>query len=382
MLPVNEPVLGGREAEYVNECLRSGWISSSGRFIDEFERKWSSYCGMRHGVAMCNGTAALHASVACLRMNPGDAVIMPTFTIISCALAVLYNGGQPLLVDSDPLTWTMDVTQLERRIGEARRTHRVRAIMAVHIYGHPVDMDPVRELAERYNIAVVEDAAEAHGAEYLCNRESARPEWKRCGGLGDISVFSFYANKPVTTGEGGMLLTQDDEYADAARRFRNLCFEPGRRFQHRELGHNFRMTNLQAAIGVAQVERIQAIIAKKRLIGAGYSDRLSEIDGVQLPVEMQWAKQIYWMYGIVLDPARGMDAETCARKLSELAIETRPFFLGMHAQPVLQEKGFFRGECYPVADRIARYGLYLPSGLSLTDDHMDQVTDALRKVLA
>ena len=367
MIPVNEPLLGDRELEYVTECIRTGWISSAGHFIEEFEQKWAAYCGMKYGVAVSNGTTALQVAVGCIGLEPGDEVIMPTFTIISCALAVLYNGGVPVLVDCDPCTWCMDVSQTEARI-----TPRTRAIMPVHIYGHPADMDLISELARRHGLVVIEDAAEAHGAEY---------KGRKCGGLGDISCFSFYANKIITTGEGGMVLTNDAGYAEKARSLRNLCFRKERRFYHTELGHNFRLTNLQAAVGLAQLERIDELLARKRWMGQAYMERLRGIPGLQLPPEEPWAKNVYWMYGVVLDEDRGMDAEQFGRRLADEGVMTRPFFLGMHEQPVLKERGLFHGQCYPVAERIARQGLYLPSGLALTEPQLHQVCAALRRVL-
>ena len=376
MIPVNEPLIGEREIEYVNECLRTGWISSAGRFIEEFEEKWAAYCGMKYGIAVINGTAALQVVFACIDLKPGDEVIMPTFTIISCALAVVYNGGVPVLVDSDPHTWCMDVSQVEAKI-----TSRTHAIMPVHIYGHPVDMDPLIALAEKYNLSVIEDAAEVHGAEYLSGRHTAQATWRRCGGLGDISTFSFYANKLITTGEGGMVLTNDQTIAEKARSLRNLCFRPEKRFLHTELGHNFRLTNLQAALGLAQLERIEEIIAKKRWMGQAYTERLTDICGLQLPVEEPWARQVYWMYGIVLDEACGMDAVEFARRLKAEGIDTRPFFLGIHEQPVFHKKGLFIDEHYPVAESIARQGLYLPSGLALTESQVDKVCEAVSKVI-
>jgi perosamine synthetase len=271
----------------------------------------------------------------------------------------------------------MDVSQLAARI-----TPRTRAIMPVHIYGHPVDMDAVTSLAKQHGLLVIEDAAEAHGAEYLSGRDSTNPVWRRCGGLGEISIFSFYANKLVTTGEGGMVLTNDPLIAEQARSLRNLCFKRERRFYHTELGHNFRLTNLQAAIGLAQIERMSETIAKKRRIGETYSQRLKHIPGIQLPVEEPWARQVYWMYGLVLDESTGMDAIEFARRLLAEGIETRPFFLGMHEQPVFTGMGLFKGEKYPVAERIARQGLYLPSGLTLTEAQIDEVCRAVEKILA
>lgn len=376
MIPVNEPLLGERELEYVTECVRSGWISSAGRFIEEFESKWSEYCGMKYGVAVCNGTTALQVAMGCVGLKPSDEVIMPSFTIISCALPIIECGAIPVLVDSDPETWCMDVSQIEAKI-----TLRTRAIMPVHIYGHPVDMDRILMLAKKYNLFVIEDAAEVHGAEYLSGRDGEKPTWMRCGGMGHISAFSFYANKLITTGEGGMVLTNDSILAERARSLRNLCFRPERRFYHTELGYNYRMTNMQAALGLAQLQRFDEIIAKKRWMGQAYTERLMDIPSLQLPVEKPWAKQVYWMYGLVLDAKTGMDAVAFAKKLDALGVQTRPFFLGMHEQPVFWERGLFKEERYPVAERIAKHGLYLPSGLALTEAQLEETCKAVRKVL-
>jgi perosamine synthetase len=376
MIPVNQPLLGEREMEFVTECVRTGWISSAGRFIEEFENQWAAYCGMKFGVAVSNGTTALQVAISCLDLEAGDEVIMPSFTIISCAMAIVEHGLVPVLVDSDPRTWCMDVSQIEARI-----TNRTRAIMAVHIYGHPVDMDPLLALAKKHNLMVIEDAAEAHGAEYLSGLNGASASWKRCGGMGHISTFSFYANKLITTGEGGMVLTSDSVIAEKARSLRNLCFRPERRFFHTELGYNYRMTNMQAALGVAQLERFDQIIAKKRRMGAEYTKRLQEIPGMQLPVEESWAKQVYWMYGLVLDESTGMDAIEFARRLDAEGVQTRPFFLGMHEQPVFWARGLFKGERYPVAERIAKQGLYIPSGLALTNAQLEETCSVVKRIL-
>ena len=376
MIFVNEPLLGQRELEYVSECVHTGWISSAGRFIEEFEKQWATYCGRRHGIAVSNGTVALQLAAACLGLKPGDEVIMPTFTIISCALAVVYNGGVPVFVDCDPRTWCMDVDQVKSKI-----TERTRAIMPVHIYGHPVDMDPILDLAERHGLAVVEDAAEVHGAEYLSGRGTTHPAWRRCGSFGTLSCFSFYANKLITTGEGGMVLTDDTELAEKTRSLRNLCFQAGRRFHHEELGFNFRLTNLQAALGLAQVERIEEIIARKRSMGQEYNRCLAGIKGLQLPVEEPWARNVYWMYGVVLSEETGMDATVFGQRLKQQGIETRPFFLGLHEQPVFHQRELFLGERYPVTERIARQGLYLPSGLALTAEQISRVCEAVHEVL-
>lgn len=367
MILVSEPVLGENEFNNVLDCLRSGWISSAGDFVEQFERDWAKYCGMKHGIAVANGTAALEIAVGCLELKPGDEVIMPSFTIISCIQAVIYNGLKPVLIDCEPDTWCIDVSQIERKV-----TPKTKAIMAVHMYGHPVDMDPIIELAERYGLKVIEDAAEVHGGEY---------KGRKCGGIGDISCFSFFANKIVTTGEGGMVLTNNDSYANRARSLRNLCFEPGRRFVHKELGYNYRLTNLQAAIGVAQVQRIDQLVEKKIKIGTYYLNKLRGTDGLQLPVERAWAKNVYWMFGIVIDETTGESANTFASKMRARGVETRPFFLGMHSQPCIMVGEVDPSEKYPITDRIAQQGLYIPSGLNLTPEIQDTVVEAMLDVL-
>jgi perosamine synthetase len=377
MIPVNEPLLGKREEELVLECLRTGWISSAGKFIENFEQRWAAYCGKRYGIAVSNGTAALQLALACIGLKPGDEVILPTFTIISCALAVIYNGGVPVLVDSDPRTWCMDVDQVKDKISD-----KTRAIMPVHIYGHPVDVDPLLNLAEKHDYALIEDAAEAHGAEYLVGHNTRDSVWRRCGSFGKLSCFSFYANKLVSTGEGGLVLTDDLALADRARSLRNLCFQSNRRFYHEELGFNFRLTNLQAALGVAQLERIDEIVARKRWMGQTYNRFLKDIDGLKLPPEEPWARNVYWMYGVVLSEKIGMDASRFAQLLEQRGIETRPFFLGMHEQPAFHKRGLFVGENYPIAERLARRGLYLPSGLALTEEQLTVVCEAVRELLS
>lgn len=368
MIPVAEPQVTERDIELVNEAMKSGWISSTGKFLDLFEERWADYCGMPHGIAVSNGSVALDVAVSLLDLKPGDEVIMPTFTIVSPAQSVVRAGGVPVLVDSDSRNWQMDTTRIEAKV-----TARTRAILVVHIYGHPADMDPILDIARRYNLIVIEDAAEVHGAEY---------KGKRCGGLGDISTFSFYANKLVTTGEGGMVLVRTPEMAERARSLRNLCFQKKQRFLHTELGYNFRLTNLQAALGVGQIERMDQIVARKRSIAARYHELLADVDGIVLPVEEAWAQNVYWVYGVVLDNDTGLTALQLSEKLQRRDVETRPFFLGMHEQPVFQQMGLFSSEQYPVAERLARQGFYIPSGLTISDQQINDVATALRECLA
>ena len=376
MINVSEPLVTELDVRLIEDAARSGWISSAGRFIDEFEQGWAEYCGRSYGVAVSSGTAALQVAVTALDLNEGDEVIMPTFTIISCALAVVQAGGVPVLVDCDPRTWCMDVAQVEAKVSE-----RTRAIMPVHIYGHPVDMDPLLDIAARHNLAIIEDAAEAHGARYQRDRGEQDAHWAKCGSFGTMSCFSFYANKLITTGEGGMILTDDPSIAATARSLRNLCFEPGRRFRHERLGFNFRLTNLQAALGVAQLSRIEEIVERKRWLGQTYSEHLGGLAGVQLPVEEPWAKSVYWMYGVVIDETYGPATAVADALRERHGVDTRPFFLGMHQQPALRHLDLSDTGEFPVADRIAEQGLYLPSGVGLTEEQVAEVCESVRSVL-
>lgn len=367
-IPVNEPLLNGNEKEYLLECIDTGWISSEGPFVKKFEQKFAARVGRKHGIAVCNGTAAIDAAVDALDIGPGDEVIMPTFTIISCINQIVRSGATPVLVDSHPVTWNMDVSQVEDRI-----TPRTKAIMIVHIYGLPVDVDPILDIAKRHGLKVIEDAAEMHGQTY-----KGRP----CGSFGDISTFSFYPNKHVTTGEGGMIVTDDDLLAETCRNLRNLCFQSHKRFVHERLGWNLRMTNMQAALGLAQTERLDEFITIKRAMGAYYTELLSDIKGIQLPLsKTDYADNSYWVYGLVLDESTGFDAETAMKRLKEKGVGTRPFFYPMHQQPVLMKMLFFNGENYPVAERMYRQGFYIPSGMALTSSQMERIAIAVTEVL-
>jgi perosamine synthetase len=376
MIPVNEPLLNGNEKKYLNECIDSGWVSSEGPFVKRFEQQMSAAVGRRHGISVCNGTAALELAVAALGLEPGDQIVMPTFTIISCAAAIVRYGCVPLLVDSDPVTWNMDVEQLKKKIEneiKVKGNKKLKAIMVVHIYGLPVDMDPVLELAQRYGLKVIEDAAEMHGQTYR-----GRP----CGSLGDLSIFSFYPNKHITTGEGGMVIVDDAFLAERCRSLRDLCFQPHKRFVHDELGFNFRMTNMQAALGVAQLERLNEFVQRKRRMGRRYTDLLRWVEGLELmPEATDYAENIYWVYGMVLKDDVPFDAKEAMRRLGEKGIGTRPFFWPMHEQPVLQKMGLFGGETYPVAERLAQRGFYIPSGMALTDEQMEAVAEAVKDLM-
>lgn len=367
-IPVNTPLLDGNEKKYLIECIDTGWVSSEGPFIKRFEEGFSAKMGRKHGIAVSNGSVALDAAAVALGLQPGDEVIMPTFTIICCASALTRVGAVPVLVDADPVTWNMDVSQIEARI-----TSKTRAIMVVHIYGLPVDMDKVLALAQKYKLKIIEDAAEQHGQHYR-----DRP----VGSFGEISCFSFYPNKHITTGEGGMIATDDDALAERCRSLRNLCFKPERRFVHDELGYNYRMTNIQAALGVAQLERIDEFITKKRRIGELYNQLLSGVTTIQLGLpRTDYAESIYWVYGIVLKDEVPFDAKEAIERLARAGVGARPFFWSMHEQPVFQKMGLFQNETYPVAERIARRGFYIPSGLGLNEEQIETAAKRLLSIL-
>ena len=359
IIPVCEPLLGGNETKYVMDCLETNWISSAGKYIPAFEEQFAQHCGARYGVACANGTVALHLALATLGIGPGDEVIIPTFTMIATANAVTYTGAKPVLVDSEIRTWNMDVDQIEARV-----TEKTKAIMPMHTYGHPVDMDKVWEIAEKYGLYVVEDAAESHGAEY---------KGQRTGSLGDAGCFSFYANKIITTGEGGMITTNNEQIAKLASNLRDHAFSEERHFWHKYLGFNYRMTNLQAAVGLAQTERFEEFVQRRRDHAYHYTSLLKDVPGITTPPEESWAKNVFWMYSILLDDGFGLSRDELREKLAERGIETRTFFIPIHLQPIYFKA--FKGERYPVAEDLCKRGLYLPSASSLTKGEIEYVVE-------
>lgn len=367
-IPVNTPLMDGNEKKYLIECIDTGWVSSEGPFVARFEETFSKRVQREHGISVTNGSAALDLAVAALKIGPGDEVIMPTFTIISCAQAITRAGGAPVLVDADKATWNMDISAIEEKI-----TPRTKAIMAVHIFGLPVDMDPLLDIAQRHGLKVIEDAAEAIGLDY-----KGRP----CGSMGDISIFSFYANKHVSCGEGGMVCVNDPDLAERCRSLRNLCFS-SKRFVHEELGWNMRMTNLQAAVALAQLEQLDMFVERKQQMGKRYTEALASTAGLILPPgELPYAQNVYWVYGIVLEDSLGMDAVKVMAELGNRKIGSRPFFWPMHLQPVFQEMELFKDESYPVAEKIARLGFYPPSGLALSEQQIDRVCSSLQEIIS
>ena len=366
-IPVNEPVIKEREKQLLLDCLNSGWVSSEGPFVNEFEEKFSNKVNRKYGIACSSGTAALDIAIKALEIGPGDEVIIPSFTIISCASAVFKSGAKIILLDCDKDSWLMQPDQLEKLI-----TAKTKAIMVVHIYGLPVNLDPIIEIAKKNRIFIIEDSAEQIGGLY---------KGKPCGSFGDISTFSFYPNKNVTTGEGGMVVTNNINLAERAKSLRNLCFQPEKRFVHNEIGWNYRMTNLQAALGLAQLERLDESVEKKISIGKAYYERLKDIDLIQLPLEkLDYAQNIFWVYGIVLDKRVG-NAKYLMKKLADNSIGSRPFFYPIHKQPVFLKNGLFVNDSHPNAEHISEYGFYLPSGLSITINEIDIVTDTLKRLI-
>lgn len=368
-IPVNTPLLDGNEKRYLIECVDSGWISSEGPFVSKLEQGIADYVGRKYGVAVCNGSVALELAVEALQLQEGDEVIMPTFTIISCAAALVRKGIKPVLVDADANTWNIDVTQIEDKI-----TARTKAIMVVHLYGLPVDMDVVLEIAARHHLFIIEDAAEAHGLEY---------KGKKCGSFGTISILSFYPNKHITTGEGGMVLMDEEILRERCELFRNLCHSHERRFYHEELGYNFRMSNIQAAVGVAQLEKIEDHLQLKREMGASYQSKLESVYQIQLPVaKTEYAENLYWVFGMVIKDEISIDAREAMSKLADRGVGCRPFFYPMHLQPVFRKMGLFENEKYPVSEKLGEMGFYIPSGLSLTEEQRGYVAEQVRDVFA
>lgn len=367
MVPVNTPLLDGNEKKYLNECIDTGWISSEGSFIQRFEEEMSLYVGRKYATACANGSAALDIAVRALELNKGDEVIMPSFTIISCAQSLVTNGVKPVLVDSDYETFNMKVEDIEAKI-----TSKTKAIMIVHIFGLAVDIDPILELAKKYNLKIIEDAAQMHGQEY---------KGKKCGSFGDISTFSFYPNKHITTGEGGMVLTNDEYLDKRAKSLRNLCLTTDR-FIHEELGWNYRMTNMQAALGVAQLEQIEKIVEKKRWIGNLYNELLKDINEINLPIKKtEYCENIYWVYAVTLKNDYKQNAKDVMQKLGEYKIGTRPFFYPMHKQPVFNKMGLFLNDYLPNSEKLYEKGFYIPSGLALTEMQIEEVVKVLKKIL-
>lgn len=357
-IPVYTPLLDGREEKYVLDAVRSGWISSLGSYVTRFEQAFARFCGVQHAVSVSNGTVALHLALHALGVGPGDEVIVPSLTFVATANAVHYTGATPVFADVDPATWCIDPEDVERRI-----TSRTRAILPVHLYGHPAPMPALQELADKHHLLLIEDAAEAHGAAI---------HGRRVGGWGRIAAFSFYANKIITTGEGGMLTTDDEALAARCRTLRDHAMPPHRRYWHEEVGFNYRMTNLQAAVGVAQMERIERFLARKREIAARYREQLAGVPGVTFAAERPGYTNVYWMVSILVEPPYALSRDELISALRERGIDSRPFFHPMDTLPP------YRSDApRPVALHLSRCGLNLPSSPALTDAQIDYICDVL-----
>lgn len=363
-IPVNEPVLSEDSKIYVNQALDSGWISSSGNFVKKFEKEFASYIGMKYGVAVCNGTAALHVALLSIGVGPGDEVIVPAFTMGATWLSVLYTGAKPVFVDCESETFNIDVKQIEKKI-----TKKTKVIIPVHIYGHAADMGEIIRIAKKHKIIILEDAAEACGGEY---------KGKKCGSFGEINAFSFYANKIITTGEGGMMVTNNEALAIKARQFRDLHHSTAKRFIHDGIGFNYRMTNLQGALGCGELIHIDEYLLKKQYMASLYNLLLKDIPGITLPKTKNHVKNVYWMYGILIDKEKfGMDKNKLQEELSNKGIETRDFFYSPINQPVLK-KYLKKEDKFVNTGNIEKNGLYIPSGLALTDKQMISVASAIK----
>jgi len=359
-LPVAAPALTEKELLYVTECILTGWISSAGKFVTKFEQMFAEFCGTQHAIATSNGTTALHLALLAIGVGPGDEVIVPTLTFIATANAVAYCGAHPVFVDSETETWNLDPEAVGKAV-----TSRTKAIIPVHLYGHPANMGPILAIAQKHGLRVIEDAAEAHGARY---------RGKTVGGLAEAGIFSFYGNKIITTGEGGMLVTNDATLADRTRVLRDHGMQPGRRYWHPVLGYNYRLTNLQAAVGVAQMESIEAILTDRRRMAAAYNRHLSGIPGLTTPPEAPWAANVYWLYSVVINSKLfGCGRDELMAHLGKNGIDSRPFFPCVHIQPI-----YATGQHFPVAEELSACGLSLPSFLHISDDSIARIAAAIR----
>ena len=359
MIPLARPYLEGKVFKYIKECIKTRWISSLGKFVVKFEDGFSKFCNTRYGISVCNGTAALHLALKIIGITKGDEVIVPDLTFVAGANTVTYLGAKPIFVDSEMLTWNIDPQKIEDEI-----TSKTRAIIVVHLYGHPAQMTEISNIAKRHNLFIVEDACEAHGALY---------RGKKVGSIGHLGVFSFYGNKIITTGEGGMIVTNSKKLNDRARFLRDHAMSKHRRYFHTEIGFNYRLTNIQAAIGLAQLDKINYIIKKKIEIASLYNTLLKDVDGVILPPKQDWAKNVYWMYSILMHKvSRGK----LIKRLSGYGIETRPFFIPMHRLPP-----FRINESFPVSDHLSKCGINLPCFVGIKEREIEFICDKIKEIL-
>ena len=362
-LPVAEPSMGEKELLYVSECVLTGWVSSAGKFVTRFEEIFANFCNTKYAVAVTNGTAALHLTMVAMGIGPEDEVIIPTLTFIATANAVTYTGAKPIFVDSEKDSWNIDPREIENAV-----TPRTKAIVPVHLYGHPAEMDPIMEIAHRYGLIVIEDAAEAQGALY---------KGKKVGSIGQAGCFSFFANKVITTGEGGMIVSDDENFIKKARLLRDHGMSPDRKYWHEYIGYNYRLTNLQAAIGVAQMEKIDVILNRKREIAQKYKDLLKDVQGIILPIEKEWVRSIYWLFTFLIDEDYyHIRRDVVMESLNNNGIEVRPVFYPIHQMPPYKVDKHL-----PIAEKISRTGISLPSSITLEDDELQHTTSIIKSIL-
>jgi len=367
-IPVSQPYITSSDKAAVLDCLDKTYLSGDSPIVGEFEENFAQAIGAEYGIAVANGSVALDLVMHALNLSEGDEVIVPSFTIASCLFAILRTGATPIFVDADAGTWNMSIDTVLPKVSA-----RTKAIMIVHIYGLPVDLDPIIQLCEERNIILIEDAAEAHGVRY---------KGRLCGSFGFASTFSFYANKAITTGEGGMVLTSDGIFRDKIKYFRNLAFAPppGKRFIHEDLGWNYRLGSMQAALGNSQLARMDEIVEAKREIGVKYHSALSAHPLLEMQsTEMPYARNMYWVVGVLLDDV--IDSDVLASSLKARGVDTRPFFYPLHLQPLLNEYSWGKQTGLPVTERLAKQGIYLPSYIGITNDDIEYVVEQLHSLI-
>lgn len=365
MIPVNQPDIGALEKKFVQDCLDSGWISSAGHYVKEFENQFATYCDCQYGTTTTNGTTAIHLALKSLDIKAGDEVLVPSFTMAGSVYPIVQCGAIPVFVDSDIHTFNVDIDDLRKKI-----TSRAKAILVVHLYGHPADMDPIMEIAQQHQLWVIEDAAEAHGALY---------KNKKVGGIGHVGCFSFYSNKIITTGEGGMIVTNDEAIIAKARRLKDLAHGEIRFTHDLPEAYNYRMTNMQAAIGLGQLNRIETIIQKKIANAHRYNELLKAIPDFMTPICEDWARNVYWMYSVKVKDNSKISKDHWMELLKQEGVETRSFFYPLHQQKAFAAYG--KNDC-PRADWLSQVGFYLPSGQALSFEQIDCVVEAATRIYA
>ncbi|MFH1439840.1 MAG: DegT/DnrJ/EryC1/StrS family aminotransferase [Candidatus Woesearchaeota archaeon] len=364
-IPLAKPNLKGNELRYVTECINTGWISSAGKFVEEFESKFADFCGVKHGISCCNGTVAIHLALLAVGIKEGDEVIIPNYTFAATANAILYCGAKPILIDAEKDTWCINPKLIKDKI-----TKNTKAIIPVHIYGHPCNMDPIMEIAKENNLFVIEDCAEAHGAEY----KSKDGTWRQVGSIGNIGCFSFYGNKIISTGEGGMCTTNNEKLADKMRLLKDHGMKKGKRYWHDIIGYNYRLTNIQAAVGLAQLEKIDEFIEKRIKIAKKYNELLKDVKGIILPPEKEWAKNVFWLYCILINDFP-ISRDELIIKLKENGIDSRKFFYPLNImQPYKDDSS------YPISKIISEKGICLPTYCELSEDGIEKIVECIKKV--